>query len=101
MSEWQPIETAPKDGMPVWVRGWDWGKPGTSHHAGFAYWNDGRWVWGGPDGGTAEKPVGLVYIAVAGPKGTIVEEQRFAGQRSGIRTRSVNAALNLVRRYLK
>ena len=55
----------------------------------------------GPDGGTAEKPVGLVYIAVAGPKGTIVEEQRFAGQRSGIRTRSVNAALNLVRRYLK
>lgn len=55
----------------------------------------------GPDGGTADKPVGLVYIAVAGPKGTIVEEQRFAGQRSGIRTRSVNAALNLVRRYLK
>lgn len=53
MSEWQPIETAPKDGMPVWVRGWDWGKPGTSHHAGFAYWDDGRWVWYGPDGGTA------------------------------------------------
>jgi nicotinamide-nucleotide amidase len=55
----------------------------------------------GPEGGTADKPVGLVYIAVAGPKGTVVEEQRFAGQRSGIRTRSVNAALNLVRRYLK
>lgn len=55
----------------------------------------------GPGGGTDEKPVGLVYIAVAGPQGTVVEEQRFSGQRSGIRTRAANAALNLIRRYLK
>lgn len=51
----------------------------------------------GPGGGTTEKPVGLVYVAVAGPWGTTVEEERFAGQRSGIRTRTVNAALNMVR----
>jgi nicotinamide-nucleotide amidase len=55
----------------------------------------------GPGGGTDEKPVGLVYIAVAGPNGTVVEEERFSGQRSGIRTRAANAALNLIRCYLK
>lgn len=55
----------------------------------------------GPDGGTAEKPVGLVYIAVAGPNGTVVEEERFTGQRSGIKTRAVNATLDLLRRYLQ
>ncbi|NMC33187.1 MAG: competence/damage-inducible protein A [Veillonellaceae bacterium] len=55
----------------------------------------------GPGGGTDEKPVGLVYIAVAGPNGTVVEEERFSGQRSGIRTRAANAALNLIRFYLK
>ncbi len=55
----------------------------------------------GPGGGTAEKPVGLVYIAVAGPNGTVAEEERFTGQRNGIRTRTVNATLDLVRRYLQ
>jgi len=55
----------------------------------------------GPGGGTVEKPVGLVYIAVAGPKGTVVEEERFTGQRSGIKTRTVNATLDLIRRYLQ
>ena len=55
----------------------------------------------GPGGGTEEKPVGLVYIAVAGPNGTVAEEERFTGQRSGIRTRTVNATLDLVRRYLQ
>lgn len=55
----------------------------------------------GPGGGTAEKPVGLVYIAVAGPNGSVVEEERFTGQRSVIRTRTVNATLDLIRRYLQ
>lgn len=55
----------------------------------------------GPGGGTEAKPVGLVYIAVAGPDGTVVEEERFVGQRNVIRTRTVNAALNLVRQYLQ
>jgi len=55
----------------------------------------------GPSGGTQKKPVGLVYIAVAGPNGTIVEEERFTGQRITIKTRSVNAVLDLIRRYMQ
>ena len=54
----------------------------------------------GPGGGTAEKPVGLVYIAVAGPQGTIVLEERFVGQRNLVRIRAANAALSMIRRYL-
>lgn len=52
----------------------------------------------GPDGGTEEKPVGLVYIA-CNVKGTItVEEYHFSGNRQKIRERSVAAALELMRR---
>jgi nicotinamide-nucleotide amidase len=47
----------------------------------------------GPDGGTAQKPVGLVYIGVAGPDETTVEEYRFRGGRESIRQRSVQMAL--------
>jgi nicotinamide-nucleotide amidase len=54
----------------------------------------------GPDGGTPEKPVGLVYIAVAGPNGTIALEEQFVGQRNAIRIRTTNAALAMVRHYL-
>ena len=54
----------------------------------------------GPGGGTAEKPVGLVYIAVAGPQGTIVLEERFVGQRNLVIIRAANAALSMIRRYL-
>lgn len=54
----------------------------------------------GPDGGSPEKPVGLVYIAVAGPRGTMIEHERFVGQRSQIRLRAANEALDMVRRYL-
>jgi len=55
----------------------------------------------GPGGGSDEKPVGLVYLAVAGPQGIIVEEEHFSGQRSAIKTRAVNSALDLLRRYLQ
>lgn len=54
----------------------------------------------GPDGGTADKPVGLVYIAVSGPTGDMVEEERFTGQRTAIKNRTANATLDLIRRYL-
>jgi nicotinamide-nucleotide amidase len=54
----------------------------------------------GPDGGTAEKPVGLVYIACAGPAATRVERQRFAGDRESVRSRAVTAALHALRRSL-
>lgn len=44
----------------------------------------------GPDGGTDDKPVGLVYIAVKFGEKTIVEEQRFRNSgRNSIRNRSV------------
>ena len=36
----------------------------------------------GPDGGTAEKPVGLVYVGCAGPEGTRVRESSFPGDRA-------------------
>ncbi len=54
----------------------------------------------GPTGGTAEKPVGLVYIAVATPSGTRVREHRFLGRRSEIKWRASQAALVMLREEL-
>lgn len=54
----------------------------------------------GPDGGTPEKPVGLVYIALASKDATIVKELRLWGDRDRIRRLSVLHALNLLRKYL-
>ncbi len=42
------------------------------------------------------KPVGLVYVAVAGPAGTEVRELQLAGNRSAIRIESVTAVLQLL-----
>jgi nicotinamide-nucleotide amidase len=54
----------------------------------------------GPTGGTPEKPVGLVFIGLAGEEGSTVVERRFLGNRNENRVYSVNAALDLVRRRL-
>jgi nicotinamide-nucleotide amidase len=54
----------------------------------------------GPGGGTKEKPVGLVYIALAYPGGTLVEKRQFAGNRDSIRNMTVECALNMVRLFL-
>ena len=51
----------------------------------------------GPDGGTPEKPVGLVYIAVAYPEGCDLEKAHFIGSRQVVRTRSAQTALNMLR----
>jgi len=51
----------------------------------------------GPDGGTDEKPVGLVYIGLAGPSGTRVHKHIFPGDRETIRLRTALAALNYLR----
>ncbi|MCO8270986.1 CinA family protein [Actinoplanes sp. TRM 88003] len=42
------------------------------------------------------KPVGLVYVAAAGPAGSQVRELRLEGNRSAIRTESVTSALLLL-----
>lgn len=50
----------------------------------------------GPDGGTAEKPVGLVYIAAARRGGPVrVERHLFEGDRGAVRRATVHAALAL------
>lgn len=51
----------------------------------------------GPDGGTPEKPVGLVYIGCCVCKKTTVRECRFTGSREKIRESAVSAALTLMR----
>lgn len=51
----------------------------------------------GPGGGTEKKPVGLVYIGLAGPKNLDVKEFRFRGTREDIRSRSATSALNMLR----
>ena len=51
----------------------------------------------GPDGGTKEKPVGLVYIAVSVKGNMRVEEYHFTGNRMKIRESAVVAALTLLR----
>ena len=51
----------------------------------------------GPDGGTTEKPVGLVFIGLADSKETTVKEYRFIGSRARIRFSSTHAALNMLR----
>jgi nicotinamide-nucleotide amidase len=55
----------------------------------------------GPDGGSEEKPVGLVYLALAGEEGTTVERHLFPGDRQTVRAWSATAALHLLRTRLQ
>lgn len=54
----------------------------------------------GPDGGTDDKPVGLVYIALADDAHTEHRKLRLPGDRQLIRWRASQAALDLLRRRL-
>ena len=54
----------------------------------------------GPDGGTAEKPVGLVFVHVSAPGAEKSRELRLPGDREAIRRRATAAALHLVRDVL-
>jgi nicotinamide-nucleotide amidase len=54
----------------------------------------------GPGGGTAEKPVGLVYHALASDSGTEVIERNFPGDRKRIRRFATTLALDMVRKNL-
>jgi nicotinamide-nucleotide amidase len=54
----------------------------------------------GPDGGTAAKPVGTTWIALAGPDGVHAGCYRFTADRARNRALAVNAALDALRRSL-
>jgi nicotinamide-nucleotide amidase len=54
----------------------------------------------GPDGGTAEKPVGLVFLHASGPTGDLARRLDVPGDRETVRLRSTVAALHLVRRLV-
>jgi nicotinamide-nucleotide amidase len=54
----------------------------------------------GPDGGTEEKPVGLVFLHASGPMGEKQLRFDFPGDRATIRGRAAVAALHLVRRLV-
>ncbi|HXY02593.1 MAG TPA: competence/damage-inducible protein A [Terriglobales bacterium] len=54
----------------------------------------------GPTGGSAEKPVGLVFHALASTQDTEVIERRFPGDRKRIRWFASQQALDMVRRKL-
>lgn len=55
----------------------------------------------GPDGGSEEKPVGLVYISVDCGRGCETRRFIFSGDREFIRFRAAQTALNMVRLRLK
>jgi competence/damage-inducible protein CinA-like protein len=54
----------------------------------------------GPDGGSDDKPVGLVYLHAEAPGGSRSANFVFPGDRHGIRRRAAVTALHLVRRLL-
>ena len=54
----------------------------------------------GPAGGTPEKPVGLVFVALAWPGGIEVQKNLFPGKREQIKRQSAQRALDMVRRHL-
>ena len=54
----------------------------------------------GPDGGTADKPVGTIWIAVAGPSGVKSEKQIFRHNRERNIIRSTQTALNFLRKLI-
>ena len=54
----------------------------------------------GPGGGTATKPVGLVFIAISADKGTIVRENHFTGTRTENKRASTEIALSMLVEYL-
>jgi len=54
----------------------------------------------GPSGGTSERPVGLVCVALAWEGGDIAREYRFHGGRELIKYRAAQMALEMLRRHL-
>ena len=55
----------------------------------------------GPEGGTQQKPVGLVYIAASTPGKVACQKHVFKGSRHSIKQQSARAALKLARQELR
>jgi nicotinamide-nucleotide amidase len=66
-----------------------------------ADWGVGITGVAGPSGGTPEKPVGTVHLAIAGPGGTTAVQRAYRGDRERIRRHAAYDALDLLRRALK
>jgi nicotinamide-nucleotide amidase len=54
----------------------------------------------GPDGGTAEKPLGTVHLCAIGPEGRRARSIVLSGSRTAVRDRSVTVAMHLLRLLL-
>jgi nicotinamide-nucleotide amidase len=55
----------------------------------------------GPDGGTEEKPVGLVWLTVSGPAdATMTRSVNLPGGRADVRDRATTVAMHMLRRAL-
>ncbi len=62
-----------------------------------ATWGIGITGIAGPGGGSEEKPVGLVFTALAGPDGALARRHVYPGDRGRVRLRSALSALNMLR----
>lgn len=72
-----------------------------ARHCFGAEWGIGITGIAGPTGGTEEKPVGLVYIAVAGASQTHVTRNLFAGSRESIKEQTADKAFELLLEQLQ
>jgi nicotinamide-nucleotide amidase len=54
----------------------------------------------GPGGGTADKPVGTVHLAVVGPEGAATKSVVLPGSRDAVRQRTTTLAVHLLRQLL-
>jgi len=54
----------------------------------------------GPAGETPQKPVGLVYIALAADSKVICHKYNFTGDRKDVRSNAADAALGMIRQYI-
>lgn len=68
-----------------------------ARRVGAAAWGIGITGIAGPSGGTPEKPVGTVHVALAGPAGTVHVARQYRGDRERIRHQAAYEGLNLLR----
>ena len=55
----------------------------------------------GPDGGSDEKPVGTVWIAVSGPNGTVSKKFKYGNDRVRFITRACNDAFDMLKKEIQ